>query len=101
MVSSELPQVHLSPDEDYASSGADTTSDTTVSGDGVSNTTGQDTASGSVTHSSEGRQGSAAMLLMEYRTSLLNIDLMVVQECANLFMGVWNTSDSYSKCGRG
>ena len=97
VVSSELPQVHLSPDEDYASSGADTTSDTTVSGDGTSNTTGLDTASGTVTHNSTGRQGSGATLLMEYRASLLNIDLMVVMECANLFMGVWNTSDSYSK----
>ena len=102
VVSSELPQVHLSPDEDYASSGADTTSDTTVSGDGTSNTTGTDTASGSVEFKALGRQGSAATLLMEYRASLLNIDLMVVMECANLFMGVWNTSDSYSKgfdCG--
>ena len=101
VVSSELPQVHLSPDEDYASSGADTTSDTNVSGDGTSNTTGLDTTSGTVTHNSTGRQGPAATLLMEYRTSLLNIDLMVVMECANLFMGVWNTSDCYSKSERG
>lgn len=96
IVNSDLPQVHLSPDEDYASSGADTTSDSAVSGDATSATTGTDTANGTVSHVTQGRQGPAATLLMNYRASLLNIDLMVVMECANLFMGLWNTSDDYS-----
>jgi hypothetical protein len=96
-VSSELPQVHLSPDEDYASSGADTTSDSAVSGDGTSSSTGVDTAGGTVTHNALGSQGPAALLLMQYRQSLLNIDMMVVHECLNLFMGVWNTSENYSR----
>jgi len=100
VVNSELPQVHLSPDEDYASSGADTSSDTTVGGDGTSSTTGADIANGTVTHNSTGRQGPASALLMSYRASLLNIDLMIVLDCANLFMGVWNTSDEYSHHGR-
>ena len=99
-VNSELPQVHLSPDEDYASSGADTTSDTTTTGDGTTNTTGTDTANGTVDHVTQGRQGPAATLLMNYRASLLNIDMMVVMDCANLFMGIWNTSDEYSSHGR-
>lgn len=98
-VNTELPQVHLSPDEDYASSGADTTSNTTATGDGTSTTTGTDTANGTVTHDVTGRQGPAATLLMNYRASLLNIDLMVIMECANLFMGIWNTSDEYSSNG--
>lgn len=96
VVNSDLPQVHLSPDEDYASSGVDTTSDTISTGDGTSSTTGVDGATGNVIHSSLGRNGPAAMLLMEYRQSLLNIDMMVVGELTNLFMGVWNTSDNYS-----
>lgn len=96
VVNSDLPQVHLSPDEDYASSGVDTTSDTISTGDGTSSTTGVDGATGNVTHSSLGRNGPAAMLLMEYRQSLLNIDMMVVNELTNLFMGLWNTSDNYS-----
>jgi hypothetical protein len=100
VVNSELPQVHLSPDEDYASSGVDSNSDTATSGDGVSSTTGKDTSGGSVTHNSTGRQGAGAMLLMEYRATFLNIDLMIIQELTNLFMGVWNTSDAYSAHGR-
>lgn len=100
VVNSDLPQVHLSPDEDYASSGVDTTSETTVGGDGTSTSTGVDTADGEVTHHSSGRQGPASTLLTAYRATLLNIDLMVVAECGNLFMGVWNTSDNYTRDGR-
>lgn len=96
VVNSDLPQVRLSPDEDYASSGVDTNSDTISTGDGTSSTTGTDSANGTVTHNSLGRQGPAALLLMQYRQSLLNIDMMVVGELANLFMGLWNTSDNYS-----
>jgi hypothetical protein len=100
VVNSDLPQVHLSPDEDYASSGADTASDTTGTGDGTSSTTGTDTANGTVNHAVQGRQGPAATLLMNYRASLLNIDIMVIKDCADLFMGVWNTNDEYSTHGR-
>lgn len=100
VVNSDLPQVHLSPDEDYASSGADTSSDTAGVGDGTSSTTGTDTANGTVSHATQGRQGPAATLLMNYRASLLNIDLMVIRDCSELFMGIWNTSDEYFSHGR-
>lgn len=95
-VNSELPQVHLSPDEDYASSGADSTSATSTSGDGTTT----DNASGTVSHATKGRQGPAASLLMNYRQTLLNIDMMVVAECAELFMGVVQTHDEYSTTER-
>lgn len=100
VVNSDLPQVHLSPDEDYASSGADTTSDTNGTADGTSTTTGTDTANGTVAHNTQGRQGPAATLLMNYRASLLNIDMMVIADCSELFMGIWNTSDEYFSHGR-
>jgi hypothetical protein len=95
-VNSELPQVHLSPDEDYASSGADSTSETTTAGDGTVTGTDNGSVNGTVSHATKGRQGPAASLLMNYRNSLLNIDMMVVQECAELFMGVVQTSDDYT-----
>lgn len=100
VVNSDLPQVHLSSDEDYASAGADTHSDTSGVGDGTSTTTGADTANGTVNHHTQGRQGPAATLLMNYRASLLNIDLMVIADCQELFMGLWNTSDEYFSHGR-
>jgi hypothetical protein len=109
VVNSELPQVHLSPDEDYASSGADSTNLTDATGDGVSHSTdetvvhatGGNTANGESNHHATGRQGTGASLLMEYRVSLLNIDMMVINDLVNLFMGVWQTSDSYSQSERG
>lgn len=96
VTNSELPQVHLSPDEDYASSGADTSSDT----NGTGSATGTEDANGTVDHATQGRQGPAATLLMNYRASLLNIDLMVIGECRELFMGIWNTHDEYFHHGR-
>lgn len=100
-VNSELPQVHLSPDEDYATSAADSNSETNTSGEGVTATTGTDSGSGSVAHVTKGRQGPAASLLMNYRNSLLNIDMLVIAELESLFMGIWNTHDSYTSSGRG
>ena len=99
-VSSELPQVELSPNEDYASSAADSNSDTTTTGDGTASSTDTGTVNGTVSHATKGRQGPAASLLMNYRNSLLNIDMMVVQECAELFMGVVQTSDDYTTSER-
>lgn len=104
VVNSELPQVHLSPDEDYASSGADSTNVTDNTGEGeshsnddtVAHATGGNTGTGENNHHALGRQGTGASLVMEYRLSLLNIDMMVIMDCANLFMGLWQTSDSYT-----
>ena len=99
-VQSELPQVHLSGNEDYATSAGDATSQTDTTGDGTATSTGTDSANGTVSHATKGRQGPAASLLMNYRNSLLNIDMMVVQECAELFMGVVQTSDDYTTSER-
>lgn len=94
VVNSELPQVHLSPNEDYASAATDSVSDSTATGTGTSE------ANGTVNHQMTGSQGHAPQLLMAYRASLLNIDLMVIRDLANLFMGVWNTNDTHTDQGR-
>lgn len=120
VVNSELPQVRLSGDEDYATSAADSvsdsnttatslagittgevgtsadsaTSDSTQSGD--VDTVGSESASGTLNREMKGYQGHAAELLMRYRESLLNIDMLVIADLSNLFMGVWDNGDEYS-----
>ena len=91
-VGSELPQVRLSPDEDYGTAMSDASSDTSATGEG--------TSTGNVTHKVTGSQGHAPMLLMQYRASLLNIDLMVISDLSQLFMGLWETNDSHINNGR-
>lgn len=95
-VSSEFPQVALSPNADYATSAADSNgasgSNGTASETKDTNTTA-DTNNESTT---EGYQGYPARLLQQYRETILNIDMMVVNAFADCFMTIWNTNDDYS-----
>lgn len=139
-VNSELPQVHLSPDEDYATNANDSVGNTTNNGSGTSDstvgevsagtasgstdstgnettdstvgevadstgsttqdTTGSELSSGTLNRTMQGYQGHAAELLMRYRESLMNIDMMVINDLNNLFMGVWDNGDEFSTTNR-
>lgn len=92
-VSSSPPQSQLSGNGQYATGINDTnsTGSSDSTGDSIDTTTGDSRLSGSST--SSGRQGSANRLLAEYRSNILNIDLMVIEDLDELFMGVWDTND--------
>lgn len=96
-VSSDTPQTMLSGDEDYATSGADVhgSSGVASTGNDTSDQTGSQT-SNSDNHVS-GYQGAASDLIQSYRASLINVDLMIINELADLFMSVWNNGDSYTR----
>jgi hypothetical protein len=95
-VSSDTPQTILSGNEDYASAATDTNSNnaTTGSGNQVTNGTTVDNANGTTTIT--GYQGAASDLLMRYRDSFINVDMMVINELEELFMGVWDNGDSFT-----
>ena len=109
-VHSDFPQVPLSGDQDYASSMEDSTSKTTGTGsqDSTGSTTGTDsttrngsgTVSGDSTNHTErdmtGYNGPASELLMNYRRTLLNVDMMVITDLRVLFMGLWDNGDSFT-----
>lgn len=97
-VQSETPQTILSRNADYATSAAESKSNSKATGSANetnSGTTNTDQESESTT---TGYQGSASELLMTYRATLMNIDLMIIQqiEQAGLFMLVWGTGDDYT-----
>jgi hypothetical protein len=112
-VLSDTPQVQLSGNEDYASSANDanstattnqtssgTNSDTITSTDTV-NSSDTDTANASIERSLNGQQGlPAADLLMRYRATFLNIDMMVIASLQDLFMQVWDNGDEFSTTDR-
>lgn len=90
-VSSETPQTMLSPTGDYAASAADSNTSSDTEGLSSSDTTNEvDTNS-----NTKGYQGVAADLLMRYRESLLNIDVMIINELEEMFMLVWDNGDEY------
>ena len=90
------PQMELAGNADYASGG--TVSASESAGTGATNASSQDEVKGvtqqDTTHSMSGRTQSGSGLLQEYRATLLNIDMMVVDEINPLFLQVWNTGNS-------
>ncbi len=85
--SSEPPQMQLAENEDYATGVTDTVSDSENAGDANST----DTATGTV--NTRGFSGAMSDLLLRYRDTFLNIDLQVIEECRELFMGLWSNGD--------
>lgn len=92
-VQSNTPQVRLSGDGDYASNAADTISESTASGSGTETQNVNSTENSENESRTTGYQGVPASLIMEYRRSLMNIDLLVIDELADMFMGVWDNGD--------
>lgn len=94
-IGSDFPQTALSGNGDYASSGQDSTSKTTSKGKADEKSATEQTASnrGTVT----GSQGHASSLLMQHRQTLVNVDVMVLNDLKDLFLGIWSTHDSYTK----
>ena len=91
-VSSSFPQQMLADDGDYAESAQDTATEGTGSGSSRGESA-EKTASASQSETL-GFQGSASMLLMAYRETLINVDAMVMARLGDLFMSVWDTDDS-------
>lgn len=92
-VQSNTPQVRLSGNGDYASAAADTTSDSTATGSGTESQNSTSNEQSENESRTTGYQGVPASLIMEYRRSLMNIDLLVIDELADMFMGVWDNGD--------
>ena len=101
---SEFPQTRIDDFRRYATSASQTdsrgTSDTATrqhsTNDTATDSTGHqtDTAHGSSEAHTSGFSGSRSQLLNEFRNTLLNIDMMVVQSLEKLFMQTWGSSDS-------
>lgn len=100
-VSSQMPQTMLSGDEDYADSASDSNSSnsTTGSGTNTNNETRSDTATGNTV--TTGYQGSPSDLLMRYRQTFINPDMMVINELEELFMQIWDNGDSFANHDKG
>jgi hypothetical protein len=98
-VSSETPQVLLSPDEDYASSANNSVSDAQVNATNSGNTTESnnrtDDRTSDNTRNLLGFNIPPADLLLKFRATFLNIDMMVIDDLQSLFMQVWDNGDEY------
>jgi hypothetical protein len=95
-VTSDTPQVMLSGSGDYASSASDTNSSNTATGTGSDTSTTKANERNNAESVTKGYQGSPSALLMEYRRTIMNIDLMILDELVDLFMSVWDNGDDFA-----
>lgn len=98
-VNSSTPQTMLAGNEDYASGAVDSTGKSESVGANTSTGDSVSTANAESDSLVSGYQGSASDLIMRYRDSLLNIDLMVIRDIDELFMQVFDNGDSYTHGG--
>ena len=96
-VSSSFPQVQLSGNKDYATTGSDSNSQTKTLGN-ISETSEAENTSRNVGDSrTAGYQGSPAQLVMQYRAAIINVDMLIIAELDELFMMVWGNGDDYTR----
>lgn len=96
-VAQEMPQTLLSGTGDYATQAQDNISDTTATGSSTENGSSENSSvSDNVT---TGFQGNAALMLLQYRQSLVNVDMMIIEELQNLFMLIWDNGDELAGNG--
>jgi hypothetical protein len=91
-VGSTLPQTQLARDKNYASSGNDASVTAQSGTDTTANATGENNSEANGTSTTTGYQGSPSDLLMKFRETLLNTDMLVVNEFEDCFMGVWDST---------
>ena len=96
-VASSFPQVMLAGNKDYATSGADSNSQTKTTGSVSEESTAESNAITESDSRTSGYQGNPAQLLQAYRAAILNVDMLVIAELDDLFMMVWNNGDSYTE----
>jgi hypothetical protein len=94
-VGSDFPQTVLSGSADYATDATDLNSDVETSASGNANANSTNSSNNSSDTLVTGYQGAASDLIIKYRNSLINIDLMVIDAIEDCFMLVLNNGDEY------
>lgn len=102
-VSSDFPQQSLRDDDsktgEYASGSSESESEAGNDGSSQENRNDESSATDSSESTSKGYTGAAAALLMQYRESIANYDLEIVNSLNECFMSIWQTSEPFSNEG--
>lgn len=98
----DTPQVRLAGNKDYATNATDANSTSENTGTSTGANTSSSTASNTDTSRTSGFQGSAADLLTRFRATIINTDLMLLNdpELTTMFSGVWDSGDEITSPAR-
>jgi hypothetical protein len=91
-VGSDTPQTRLAGNGDYASTISDATSSTTSSNrsSSTSESNNRNNYKNSQHSLSKGYSNPKSMMIAQYRSSLINVDDLIIAELSDLFMPIWN-----------
>lgn len=98
-VNSTTPQTMLKGDGEYASAAADTNSESESDALATQSAESENNTSANSNTLVTGYQGTASDLIVKFRNSLINIDLMVITRLEDLFMQILNNGDNYTNQG--
>lgn len=96
-VSSSTPQTMLAGNEDYATSASDANGETTVTSSVTESANLNMESEGGSDTRVTGYQGVASDLIVRYRDSLVNVDLMIIAELRDQFMLLLDTGEEYTR----
>lgn len=101
-VASETPQTALQENADYATSMQDNIGKTTVDGTATDTREDSQSSTDNQEQSNESEQigytGHAHSLLMQARATIVNVDMMIINELQkDMFMLVWHNNDSFNQ----
>lgn len=99
-VAMQHPQVRLSTDDDYATSSSDVagknSGTTTTSSTQSADQSAEQSSTQYTTGVSDAEQHQGPMAVFnQYWDTIVNIDMMIIEDLEPLFMGIWATNDSY------
>lgn len=96
-VTSNTPQVALSGNGDYASALTDSNGQSGSTGETNENSESlSESSNRSISHTRGYSGVTAADLISKFRREMLNIDVLIIDDLADLFMGVWDNGDNYN-----
>lgn len=95
----DFPQTELVDGKEYASSGSRADSETENTGDAMESGTSKVDSSSDSDVTVSGYQGLPSDMLMRLRESFVNVDRAILNDLHPLFIGIWNTSDSFTRNG--
>ena len=98
-VESNMPSVQLANNGNYASSAQDANSSSVTdnSGTGSASSKSNSTNINKTATNISGRNLPGGELIKSFRSAMLNVDMMVINDLENCFMQVWTNGDSTRK----
>lgn len=92
-VNSDFPQGQLQKSRDYATSATDAESgsESDTTGEGSTKVAGSNTLAGK--SRTTGRQGNPSQMILDFRATMINTDMVVVAELNECFFGLYSNGD--------